>query len=171
MIGTIDIELNAHHPNLPLETMFAHVGSPTSVRIVDVPKKIGTWKIEKVYVTANYPDNTSQSTECVLVGGCYVGTLPASTEIGKSKNGFKVTANGTDENGNVVNGYVLGKGDIVILTDDAEVTTGKRAYYLHLKDEVGTCSHKGDVVIDDGFVKIFNGEDWLKLKIEDDEEQ
>lgn len=166
MIGTLNIELNAHHPNLPLETIFAHVGSPSSVRLVDVPKKIGTWKIEHVYITAAYPDNTIQSAECVLVGGCYVGTIPASTAVGKSMFGFKITADGTDENGTAVSGYVLGKGDIVILNDDAEVTAGKRAYYLHLKDSAEGHSRKGDVVIEGGFVKIYDGENWLNLKIE-----
>lgn len=62
MIGTIDIHCNAANPNLPLKTLFAFVNSPSSLRIIDVPKKIGKWKITGVSIKATYPDNTTKST-------------------------------------------------------------------------------------------------------------
>lgn len=58
MIGTIKIQLNAAHPNLALQPLYAFVGSPSNLRIIDVPKKIGNWQITEVYVSYNYPDNT-----------------------------------------------------------------------------------------------------------------
>lgn len=52
MIGSVDIRLNAHRPQAPLEPMTAFAGSPSSVRISGVPGEVGRWRIEKVYVTA-----------------------------------------------------------------------------------------------------------------------
>lgn len=48
MIGTIDIKCNAAHPNMPLSPLYTFKGSPSSVRIMDVPKKVGNWVIENV---------------------------------------------------------------------------------------------------------------------------
>lgn len=58
MIGTIDVKINSANPNIPLKTLFAYINSPSSIRVIDVPKKIGKWNITEVYFTANYPDNT-----------------------------------------------------------------------------------------------------------------
>lgn len=50
MIGTIDIRCNAHHPNLAIQPLYTFVASPSNVRVADVPKKIGDWKITEVFV-------------------------------------------------------------------------------------------------------------------------
>lgn len=65
MIGTISVEIQAANPSMPLFPLRAFINSPTSLRIRNVPKKIGDWSITKVYVSAAYPDNSIQSTECV----------------------------------------------------------------------------------------------------------
>ena len=77
MIGTITVKYNAIHPNFPLQPLFSFVGSPSAVKVVDVPKKIGLWQITKVYVRVTYPDNTIHSADCTFGEGAYVATLPA----------------------------------------------------------------------------------------------
>lgn len=160
MIGTIKIQLNAAHPNLALQPLYAFVGSPSNLRIIDVPKKIGNWHITDVYVSYNYPDNTQQTLPCTLVGGAYVCTLPASTAVGTSGLGYSVIANGTDEYGNAVQGYVLGKGDIVILDSEAEVKAGAKANYVNLLSARREVPEDGDMwqTADGGYVIWQDGE-------------
>lgn len=54
----------------------------------------------------------------MLVGGVWVGTIEGSPTAGSCTNGYTVIADGIDENGNPVNGYVLGRGDVEILKED-----------------------------------------------------
>ncbi len=160
MIGTIKIQINAAHPNLALPPMYAFVGSPSNLRILDVPKKIGNWQITEVQVNFNYPDNTQQTLPCVLIGGAYVCTLPASNEVGKSVFGYTVLANGVDENRNVVSGYVLGKGDIVILDSQSMTVVGGKSIYVNLLSAQPTSPNDGDIwqVEDGGYVVQQDGE-------------
>ncbi len=118
MIGTIDIEIQAKNPNMPLWPLRAYVNSPSSLRIRNVPKKIGQWEITSVQVTATYPEKTQKTAQCVLVGGVWVGTIEGSPASGTCTNGYTVIADGIDENGNPVSGYVLGRGDVEILKED-----------------------------------------------------
>ena len=74
MIGTIDVYLNAHNPNFPIEPVFTFVTSPQSFRIRNVPRKVGKWNITNVFVNVSYPDNSTVSKECVLVGEIWVAT-------------------------------------------------------------------------------------------------
>lgn len=115
MIGIVDVSVQAHNPSMPLFPMRAFEGSPSSVRIRSVPKKIGSWQINKVYFAVAYPDNTTQTVECKLVGGVYVGTIAGCDTVGNVQNGYSIYADGVDENGNAVTNYCLGKGDIQIL--------------------------------------------------------
>ena len=101
MIGTIDIEVNAAHPSMPLSELCAFVGSPSQVRIRNVPRGIGNWKLTAVYVAVAYPDNTVQAPSCVLTGGIWTATIPGSTATGMSGNGFQVLADGVDEHGSL----------------------------------------------------------------------
>ena len=160
MIGTIKIQLNAAHPNLALQPLYAFVGSPSNLRIIDVPKKIGNWQITEVYVSYNYPDNTQQTLPCTLVGGAYVCTLPASTAVGTSGLGYSVVANGVDENKNPVNGYVLGKGDIVVLDIEAPISIGEKASYVNLLSAQRDTPVDGDMwpTVDGGYVIWQDGE-------------
>ncbi len=65
-----------------------------------------------MYFTALYPDGSLRTVDCKLVGGVWVGTIAGSESAGYSENGYTVYADGSDENGNMVTGYALGKGDI-----------------------------------------------------------
>jgi len=66
----------------------------------------------------NYPDRTQKTAQCVLHGNIWVGTVEGSSTTGSCTNGYTVLADGTDENGNPVSGYVLGRGDVEILKED-----------------------------------------------------
>jgi len=50
MIGTIDIELQAASPNMPLCPIFVFKDSWQSIRISGMPRSIGSWSIEEVFV-------------------------------------------------------------------------------------------------------------------------
>lgn len=163
MIGTIEISANAASPNLPLAPLFTYLGSPSSIRVINVPKKIGRWEITAVHVVATYPDNTASSTTAVKSGGCYVATIPAPNAVGKSLNGYAILADGVDENGNAVEGYVLGRGDVFVFDIDGSITIGETTYYLHLVDTKPATPHRGDLVHGDDGWEIFDGSAWIAL--------
>lgn len=165
MIGTLDIKVNAAHPNMPLSPVYTFLGSPQQVRIINVPKQIGNWKITAVQVTVNYPDNSSPSVEATLVGGCWSATLPAPSAVGQSLMGFKVTAFGTDEHGDAITGYVLGKGDAYVLDDDATITVGGTTYYVHMLDDIPESPHKGDLAVIDNIYQLYDGSRWHPLGV------
>jgi len=165
MIATEHIQANASTPNFPLRPFVAYVGSPSQLRVVGLPLAIGNWHITAVQVTANYPDNTSQSVSCVKTGNAWSATIPASAAPGMSKNGYLVTADGVDENNNPVSGYVLGVGDVLILNRDSTITVGETTYYLHLVDETPDNPHKGDLDLTTG--KVYDGTQWIALATAD----
>lgn len=112
MIAVVDVAVQAANVSMPLFPLRAFQNSPSSIRVRNVPKKIGSWQITKVYFLAKYPDGSIKSADCVLVGGIWVGTIGGSSEAGRSENGYSIFADGIDENGNTVIDYCLGKGDI-----------------------------------------------------------
>lgn len=149
MIGIVDINLTAECPNLPLRPVCAYVGSPQSFRIAGVPKDVGSWRVTGVSVRCIYPDGTSELVDCRRLGGVWVGTVAGCATPGVSKAGFVVVANGTDERGGTVAGYVLGVGDVEVVSRERSVTPG-------------TVTFKGDRG-DDGDTPIIgeNGNWWI----------
>lgn len=160
MIGSIEVNVNAANPNLPLPPLFSHVEAPSSLRILNIPRKIGLWEITAVFVTVTYPDNTAISVDAVKSGGVYVATVPGSQMPGKAWNGYEITANGIDEHGDEVSGYCLGRGDVFVLDRDGSITVGETTYYLHIVDEKPALPHKGDLVQTDDGWEIFDGSFW-----------
>lgn len=134
---------------MPLWPMRAFVNSPSSVRLRNVPKKIGQWNLTKVYFVATYPDNSIKTADCALVGGVWVGTIEGSTMAGTSENGYSVMADGIDEHGNAVNGYVLGKGLVEILEADGTITPVETISYVHLLSGEPTTPKDGDLYPND----------------------
>ena len=158
MIGTISIECNAKNPNMPLHPLRAYINSPSSLRITNVPKKIGKWNINKVTIVAIYPDSTSQTAECVLTGDVWVGTIEGSTTAGTLAQGYSIIADGVDENGNDVTGYVLGKGDVVILQSNSTPEPEPSTIFVRLQDD-GTGAEDGDMYpTESGYMIQQNGE-------------
>jgi len=164
MIGTIDIEIQAANPQMPLVPVRAYKNSPTSVRLRNVPKAIGDWKITSVQIVAVYPDNAVRLANCVLVGGVWVGTIEGCARSGRSENGFTVLASGKDERNNNVYNYVLGKGLIEILNEDGSVDPDTSSYYVHLYDTEPEEKYDGDMypaTSSSGYVIWQNGEEHL----------
>ena len=96
--------------------------------------------------------------DCVHTNDVWVGTVEAPLRTGKTIGGFQIVADGIDENGNAVNGYVLGVGDYMVLNRDN--TEGDTAYLLHLHDETPETPKKADVAKHDGKWRIHNGSEW-----------
>ena len=158
MIGVVDIECQALNPNMPLHPLRAFVNSPSSIRVRNVPRKIGKWNINKVTIVAIYPDSTSQTAECVLTGGVWVGTIEGSTTAGTLTQGYSILADGVDENGNDVTGYVLGKGDVVILQSNSTPEPEPSTIFVRLQDD-GTGAEDGDMYpTESGYMIQQNGE-------------
>lgn len=145
MIAIVPVEIQAANPSMPLYPWRAYVNSPSSLRIRNVPRKVGNWSIDRVYVTAAYPDNSIKTADCVLVGGVWVCTIEGSASPGESQNGYTIYADGVDENGDRVTGYVLGKGCISILETDGTITPGETTYYVHLLSSQPASPKEGDL--------------------------
>jgi len=145
MIGTICVECQAQSPNLPLYPWTAYVNSPSSIRVRNVPKKIGSWCITRVYVSVVYPDGEIKTAECVPVGGVYVGTVAGAGVSGTTENGYVIIADGTDENGASVTGYVLGRGNVTILDDDGILQPDAKRYYVRMLSADTENHYEGDL--------------------------
>ena len=50
MIGTIEISVHANRPNIPLNPMVSFMDSPSTIRLTDIPTKVGKWRITQVVV-------------------------------------------------------------------------------------------------------------------------
>ena len=163
MIGTRDIKVHAANPNIPIQPIVTFKGSPISIRLIDVPKRIGQWKITEVSVTATYPDNSIVTKGCVLVGGCWVGTLAGTDAVGKTARGFTVTADGIDEDGNGTKGYVLGVGDLVVIDRDATASAERICHYIHLLDEKPESPNEGDAYVEADILNVFIDGSWFPI--------
>lgn len=165
MISTLAVSNTANRQNIKLQTFYAFLGSPSSVRVKDLPTNIGTWDIDKVYVKVNYPDNNTYTVECTKVDDTWVGTVPASTACGISQNGYQIVADGTDEKGNERTGYVLGAGDLEIIDNISSAEPIEHQIMLSLKSELPENPSTGDICKDpeDGLYKIYQFGQWNAL--------
>lgn len=167
MISLQEIKCIAAKPNLPLNPLVAFKSSPSSIRILDVPKKIGNWQITNVYIQVTYPDNSIISKECVRNGNVWVGTVQGTETTGTSSNGYKILANGIDEDGEEVEGYILGVGDVCIMEIDGSVSPETTAYNIRLYNypDIPQDPKIGDAYLDQEngsvLLKIFNGDTWV----------
>lgn len=132
MIATIDIKCTAAHPEFPLQKITAFKDGNISLRIIDIPKKIGDWQINEVYVQIEQPDNTNKQHTATLTKGVWVVTFPVCDTIGKVEKGYSLRANGINEKGEEVTNYILGVGDVVILPVDSTIIPDEEKYTVHL---------------------------------------
>lgn len=167
MFGEIEIRINAAHPNLPLAPLAAFAGSPSTVRVLGVPGAVGRSRISRVSLVVVRPDNSIRSVPCVFTDGVWTGSLAAFDESVRIVNGFRVVADGSDENGNEVTGYVLGVGDIEILALDGTVTTGKTIYYLHFVSEIPESPNYADVARFGDGIRMWDGAAWQPFAVAD----
>ena len=166
MIGTVEVRCSAHRPQMPLQPLFTFCGSPSSVRIMDVPKSIGDWSIDEVKLIVKYPDNSTIVKNAVRNGCVWVATIQGTEISGKVSNGYEIVASGKDEDGNEVNGYVLGCGDVIVINRDVNATKDIEKFYVKWNDELPTNPAKGDLIYHNGNVRLFNGSEWLTLGLE-----
>ena len=138
MIGTIEIKCHAAKPQMPLPPVFSFRGSPSSLRILDLPRRIGEWQITAVKVAATYPDNSITVADAARVGNVWVCTFAGCNVSGKTENGIQILADGTNENGEPVTGYVLGCGDLYILNRDASIAADDDKWYVRYCETVPT---------------------------------
>ena len=96
-------------------------------------------------MNVNYPDKTQKTAQCVLVGGVWVGTVEGSSATGSYTNGYTVLANGTDENGNPVSGYVLGRGDVEILKEDGTPIADDPTHFVTDDELEAAISSKAEI--------------------------
>jgi hypothetical protein len=160
MISTQEIKCTAAHPDMPLQPLVAFRQSPSSIRILDVPRKIGSWEITRVYIQSEYPDGVITSKDCIRTGSVWVGTIDGSSISGKVDNGYSIRADGIDEDGNPVENYVLGIGDVVIMEADRHVEPGEATWTIHIYDTQPENPKKGDAYLDGQTLKIWDGTQW-----------
>ena len=160
MIGTIDVKIQAHNPNFPLEPVFTFINSAQSFRIRNVPKRIGRWEINKVFVNVTYPDTTVISKECVLNGGVWVGTIEGCSISGKTLNGFVVTASGIDENELPISNYVLGVGDVFVQDLDGSISPDVNVARMYFYSTAPVSPKKGEATFIEDVLNIYDGTQW-----------
>ena len=159
MIGTIDVEICAACPEAPLYPLRAFINSPSTLRLRNVPRKIGAWVITAVHIAAHYPTDEITTAQCVQTGGVWVGTLAGCGTAGSSTQGYTVFADGIDEHGNPVQGYVLGKGDVEIIAADGTITPTETTHYVHLLSAASATPKDGDMYPDgNGYMIVQGGE-------------
>lgn len=162
MISSIyDVKVAAGNLNFPLRPLFAFKGGANSVRVLNVPKKIGLWRITSVQVQAEYPDGSIRSVEAVQTGSVWVATFGPAAQAGFVKDGYRVTAGGVDENGGPVEGYVLGVGDFTVQELDRSVPPGFEADTVRILDARPETPKRGDAVVEDGVFIVYDGAEWV----------
>ena len=163
MIRLIDIRLNAAHPELPLAEAVTYTGAPSTVLIRGVPGNCGKWGITSVYVAATFPDGSTSTRLAVQsANGVWVATLPATNTSGRTVQGLRIMADGVDENGELVTGYILGVADFAVASLGVAPAPepGQTSWQMLYFDTVPSVLRKGDVVKIDGVLKFYNGSAW-----------
>ena len=163
MIGSIDIRVNAARPNIPLCDMFAFQGSPSSIRVIDVPRSIGDWEITSVKLVVAYPNNNTVERVATRVGNVWVATVEGCAICGKVEDGYQVMADGIDEQGNTVEGYVLGKGNVFVLENKIDVERLVNKFTVRYLKNLPDVPSIGDLVEFNGVMKLFDGHDWISM--------
>ncbi len=163
MIRPIDIRLNAAHPELPLPEATTYTGAPSTVLIRGVPGNCGKWAITSVAVAATYPDNSTTTRSAVQsANGVWVATIPATASSGRTTCGLRVLADGIDENGDAVTGYILGIADFAVwvMGISPAPDPGDTCYQMRYFETTPNPAKKGDVAKIGGVLKFYNGTAW-----------
>lgn len=163
MIRVFKVELNAAHPELPLMEATAIAGSPSVANIIGVPPSVGEWKIENVYVEVEYPDSRNATVQAVKTAqDVWTATLPKCDVSGRVKSGLRILADGTDETGAPVSGYVLGVADFAIYTAELSVNSGEESWTMHLFAAEPASPKNGDAFVNaSDRLQIYKNGKWI----------
>lgn len=157
MIGTIDITVNAAHPNVPLAPVFSWRGSASRINVEGVPCLCGSWYVSAVSIAVATPDGKTATYPCQRSSnGIYSATIAATETPGKSANGITITA--TDEDGK---DFVLGRGDLYILDGAAIPAPGDVSWTVRLLSSKPESPKDGDAYFDgDGTLMVYSDGSW-----------
>lgn len=157
MIGTIDIAVNAQHPNVPLSPVFAWRGSASRINVEGVPCLCGSWYVSAVSIAIATPDGKTVAYPCQRTSnGIWSATIEATDAPGKSGNGITITAK--DE---ACKDYVLGRGDLYILDGAAIPAPGDVSWTVRLLSSKPEDPKEGDAYFDeDGTLMVYSGGSW-----------
>ena len=157
MIGTIDITVNAEHPNVPLSPVFSWRGSASRINVEGVPCLCGSWYVSAVSIAVATPDGNTTTYPCARTcNGIYSATIDGTDTPGKSANGITVTAK--DEDGK---DFVLGRGDLYILDGDAIPAPGDVSWTVRLLSSKPENPKEGDSYFaEDGTLMVYSGGSW-----------
>lgn len=144
MIGTIDIKINAAHPNVPLAPVFTWRGSASRVMVSGVPNRFGEWSIPSVSIAVSTPDGKTVDYPCTRVGNVWTATIDGTDTPGRADNGITITAK--DEDGKT---YVLGRGDMYVLDGVTIPEPGEVAWSVRLMEERPESPKEGDAFFDE----------------------
>lgn len=169
MIATIDIQVSASNPTIPLFPWRVFRKSLSNLRIRNVPKRIGNWSITSVSVSATYPDNQIITHGCTLVGGVWIATMPSCDVAGNVSRGYAVIAKGKDESGNDVSDYILGRGDIYVIDCDIKTNALPKTYSVTLCPNKPDNPNDGDIWLDGGAWYIYRDGETYTLGISKDD--
>ena len=161
MIGNIDLRISATNPNISIGTVRCVKGSYNNLIFVGVPAAIGKWSITDVYVEIHHPDSSVEMTGCKQIGDVWSVTIKATNAIGTTEKGIIVFADGLDEYGREVKGYVLGLGDYVVVDSDGRTLPQKELTLINVVPAKPDKPNTGDALwLDDGSLTIYDGSDW-----------
>lgn len=169
MVATIDIQVTASNPTIPLFPWRVFRKSLSSLRIRNVPKRIGNWSITGVSISATYPDNQITTKDCTLVGGVWICTMPSCDVSGNVSRGYAVIAKGKDESGKDVESYILGRGDIYVIDADIKTNALPKTYSVTLCPNKPDNPTDGDIWLDNGVWYICKDGDTYTLGISKDD--
>ena len=157
MIGTIDITVNAEHPNVPLAPVFSWRGSASRINVEGVPCLCGSWYVSAVSIAVATPDGKTATYPCQRTcNGIWSATIEATDTPGKSANGITITA--TDEEGK---DFVLGRGDLYILDGAAIPSPGDVSWTVRLLDKKPENPKDGDAYFsEDGTLMVYSDGSW-----------
>lgn len=157
MIGTINVTVNAQHPNVPLSPVFAWRGSASRINVEGVPCLCGSWYVSAVSIAIATPDGKTVTYPCQRTcNGIWSVTIDGTDTAGKSGNGITITAK--DEGGK---DYVLGRGDLYILDGAAIPSPGDVSWTVRLLSSKPEDPKEGDAYFsEDGTLMVFSGGAW-----------
>lgn len=128
-----------------------------------MPRSIGDWNINTVKVAIAYPDNTTKEKTAVRTGSVWVATIEGCEIAGKVAGGYQVTADGLDENGNAVEGYILGKGDVFVIENRNDIKSLVDKISVRYLEDIPSTPAMGDLIEYGGNLRFYDGEKWIVL--------